>query len=77
VVPVSVPLVRLYSEYMHVEYGGIDPDYVLSRSPDNTYCPEPGIIQTSCPETAPDRAVFASEVRIISWPYRIVTTKIQ
>ena len=29
VVPVSVPLVRLYSEYMHVEYGGIDSDYVF------------------------------------------------
>jgi integrase len=24
-----VPLVRLYSEYMHVEYGGIDSDYVF------------------------------------------------
>ena len=24
VVPVSAPLVRLYSEYMHLEYGGID-----------------------------------------------------
>jgi len=29
VVPVSVPLVRLYSEYMHVEYGSIDSDYVF------------------------------------------------
>ena len=29
VVPVSTPLVRLYSEYMHVEYGGIDSDYVF------------------------------------------------
>jgi integrase/recombinase XerD len=29
VVPVSVPLVRLYSEYMHAEYGGIDSDYVF------------------------------------------------
>jgi len=29
VVPVSAPLVRLYSEYMHVEYGGIDSDYVF------------------------------------------------
>ena len=29
VVPVSSPLVRLYSEYMHVEYGGIDSDYVF------------------------------------------------
>jgi len=46
VVPVSTPLVRLYSEYMHVEYGGIDSDYVLSGRRDNTYCPEPGIIQT-------------------------------
>ncbi len=27
--PVSVPLVRLYSDYMHVEYGGLDCDYVF------------------------------------------------
>ena len=25
----SVPLVRLYSEYMHVEYGELDSDYVF------------------------------------------------
>jgi len=29
VVPVSTPLVRLYSEYMHTEYGDIDSDYVF------------------------------------------------
>ena len=29
VIPVSTPLVRLYSEYMHTEYGGIDSDYVF------------------------------------------------
>jgi integrase/recombinase XerD len=29
VVPVSTPLVRLYSEYMHVEYGENDSDYVF------------------------------------------------
>ena len=29
VVPVSTPLVRLYSEYLHAEYGGIDSDYVF------------------------------------------------
>ena len=29
VVPVSTPLVRLYSEYMHIEYGEIDSDYVF------------------------------------------------
>jgi integrase len=28
-IPVSVPLVRLYSEYMHIEYGEIDSDYVF------------------------------------------------
>ena len=28
-VPVSVPLVRLYSEYMHTEYGNLDSDYVF------------------------------------------------
>ena len=29
VVPVSTPLARLYSEYMHVEYGELDSDYVF------------------------------------------------
>lgn len=29
VVPVSTPLARLYSEYMHTEYGDIDSDYVF------------------------------------------------
>jgi integrase len=29
VIPVSTALVRLYSEYMHVEYGEIDSDYVF------------------------------------------------
>ena len=29
VAPVSAPLVRLYSEYMHTEYGDIDSDYVF------------------------------------------------
>ena len=29
VVPVSTGLVRLYSEYMHVEYGSLDSDYVF------------------------------------------------
>jgi integrase len=29
VIPVSTPLVRLYSEYMHTEYGDIDSDYVF------------------------------------------------
>lgn len=28
-VPVSTPLVRLYSEYMHTEYGDLDSDYVF------------------------------------------------
>jgi integrase/recombinase XerD len=27
--PVSVPLVRLYSDYMHTEYGALDCDYVF------------------------------------------------
>lgn len=27
--PVSAPLVRLYSDYMHVEYGDLDSDYVF------------------------------------------------
>lgn len=29
VIPVSTPLVRLYSEYMHAEYGELDSDYVF------------------------------------------------
>jgi integrase/recombinase XerD len=29
VIPVSAPLVRLYSEYMHAEYGDLDCDYVF------------------------------------------------
>ena len=29
VVPVSAPLVRLYSDYMHSEYGNLDSDYVF------------------------------------------------
>jgi integrase len=29
VVPVSAPLVRLYSDYMHGEYGDLDSDYVF------------------------------------------------
>jgi integrase/recombinase XerD len=30
-VPVSVALMRLYAEYMHVEYGSLDSDYVFVR----------------------------------------------
>jgi integrase/recombinase XerD len=29
VIPVSAPLVRLYSDYMHTEYGEVDSDYVF------------------------------------------------
>jgi integrase len=29
VIPVSTPLVRLYSDYMHAEYGDVDSDYVF------------------------------------------------
>ena len=66
-IPISAGLVRLCSAYMFEEYGECESDYVLSRSPDKTNCPEPAVIQTSCPKTAPDKAVFAGEVRIISW----------
>src|ERR1022692_4195113 len=45
-VPVGPELIRLYADYLHEEYGGIDSDYVLSGRPDNTYCPEPGVIWT-------------------------------
>ena len=30
-VPVAPELIRLYADYLHEEYGGIDSDYVLSR----------------------------------------------
>ena len=43
-VPAGPDLIRLYADYLHEEYGGIDSDYVLSQHPDNTYCPEPGVI---------------------------------
>ena len=43
-VPVGGELIRLYADYLHGEYGDADSDYVLSRHPDNTYCPEPGVI---------------------------------
>ena len=72
VIPVSTPLVRLYSEYMHGEYGDLDCDYVLSGHRDNTYCPEPGVIRMSGPEAVPEQAFFAGEVRIIFWLYRLV-----
>src|SRR5665811_1897561 len=29
VIPVSTALIRLYSEYLHVEYGALDSDYVF------------------------------------------------
>ena len=45
-IPASAELMRLYADYLHGEYGDLDCDYVLSGRPDNTYCPEPGIIQT-------------------------------
>jgi len=45
-VPVSGQLVRLWGDYLYEEYGDLDCDYVLSRHPDNTYCPEPGVIRT-------------------------------
>jgi integrase/recombinase XerD len=44
-VPAGDQLIRLYGDYVHREFGDLDSDYVLSRHPDNTYCPEPGVIQ--------------------------------
>ena len=76
VIPVSTPLVRLYSEYMHGEYGDLDCDYVLSGYRDNTYCPEPGVIWTLRPECASGQPLFAGEVRIIIWLYRIVVNRV-
>ena len=71
-VPVGRELIRLYADYLHEEYGGIDSDYVLSRTSDNTYCPEPGVIRMFSPEAGPEQAFFADEVRIIFWLYRLV-----
>jgi len=34
------------SAALHEEYGAACSDYVLSRHPDNTNCPEPGVIRT-------------------------------
>ena len=59
-VPVAPELIRLYADYLHEEYGGIDSDYVLSRSPDNTYCPEPGIIQR---KVAPSPVISATALQ--------------
>jgi hypothetical protein len=56
-IPVSAELVRLYADYLHGEYGDLDCDYVLSRSPDNTYCPEPGVIQR---KVAPSPVISAT-----------------
>ncbi|HLQ54325.1 MAG TPA: hypothetical protein VK162_08635, partial [Streptosporangiaceae bacterium] len=39
-VPASDQLIRLYGDYVHQEFGDLDSDYVLSRNPDNTYCPD-------------------------------------
>ena len=36
---------RLYADYLNREFGAVDSDYVLSGLRDNTYCPEPGVIQ--------------------------------
>jgi len=44
-IPASAELMRLYADYLTREYGSLDSDYVLSRHPDNTYCPEPAVIQ--------------------------------
>jgi hypothetical protein len=43
-VPADAGLIRLYSDYLHEEYGPLDCDFVLSGCRDNTNCPESGII---------------------------------
>ena len=45
-VPVDPELIRLWGDYLHLEYGQLDSDYVLSGHRDNTNCPEPGVIRT-------------------------------
>ena len=75
-VPAGGELIRLYADYLHGEYGDIDSDYVLSRCRDNTYCPEPGVIWTLRPACASGQPLFAGEVRIIIWLYRIVVNRV-
>ncbi len=48
-IPAGPDLIRLYADYLHEENGSALSDYVLSRHPDNTYCPEPGVIWNLCP----------------------------
>jgi hypothetical protein len=76
-VPISGQLVRLWGDYLHEEYGDLDCDYVRSRRPDNTYCPEPGVIWTLCSECASDQPLFAGEIRIIFRLYRIVINRVR
>ena len=75
-VPAGGELIRLYADYLHLEYGDIDSDYVLSGCRDNTYCPEPGVIWILCLKFASDQPLFAGEVRIIFWLYRIVINRV-
>jgi integrase len=71
-IPAGPDLIRLYADYLHEEYGSALSDYVLSRRPDNTCCPEPGVIWIVCLECASGQPLFAGEARIIFWLYRIV-----
>jgi integrase/recombinase XerD len=72
-IPAGPDLIQLYADYLHEEHGSALSDYVLSRRPDNTCCPEPGVIWILCLECASGQPLFAGEVRIIFWLCRIVT----
>ena len=78
-VPVPAEVVAVYERYL-LERAEVPVaagcDFVLSRHPDNTYCPEPGVIWTLRPECASGQPLFAGEVRIIIWLYRIVVNRV-
>jgi hypothetical protein len=74
-IPVTPDLVAFYTAYLHErdavpEAAGCD--MMLSGRPDNAYCPEPGVIWTLRPKCASDQPLFADEIGIIFWMYRIV-----
>ncbi len=69
-VPLDFLVVQAFDSYEFERMGvpaAASGDFVLSRHPDNTYCPEPGVIRTLSPEAALEQAFFAGEVRIIFW----------
>ena len=75
VVPLDFLTVQAFDTYQlerAAAAAAADSDFALSRRPDKTYCPEPGVIWILCLECASGQPLFAGEVRIISSLYRIV-----